>query len=164
MGKLIQGQNDLTTWCNNHGEQGKRLLQEWTGIDENENPVDINIISYGSYKKMQWKCRDCNNIWEAKVKNRTSGNGCPQCVNHNGTSYPEQFLYQSLKQIFTEAENRYKALKNIYSHGIEFDIAIPIKIDGCRAVCIEYSPTNWHSGKGDINELKREICKQYRSN
>lgn len=156
-----QGKNDLFTWCNNHGEQGERLLQEWTGKDENENPIDINIISYGSRKKVQWKCKKCENKWMAQVASRITGRGCPQCANHYGTSYPEQFIYQALKQIFPAAENRYKALKNIYSHGIEFDIAIPVEIDGYKAVCIEFSPTYWHKGKEERDQLKKEICQQY---
>lgn len=159
-GKKVSDKNSLINWCINNGNYGQQLLQEWKGVDENENLVNINTVSYASAKRMQWKCKNKHN-WIATIANRTNRrSGCPYCIN-KGTSYPEQFLYQAIKQIFSAAENRYKALKNIYSHGIEFDIAIPVEIDGYKAICIEYSPTSWHSSKEDIDNIKREICQQY---
>lgn len=42
----------LLDWCKQNVEQGNRILNEWTGIDIENNRVDITKISYGSNKKM----------------------------------------------------------------------------------------------------------------
>lgn len=67
----------------------------------------------------------------------------------SGTSYPEQFLFRSLNQIF-EAENRKKEPEI----GLEFDIKI--KELNLR---IEYSGDYWHIGREKNDELRRVYCK-----
>lgn len=154
-----KGQNDLSTWCKNNDAWGELIQKEWTGITEDNEHIDIIDISFASTKKLLWIC-DKKHEWWASPHERTKKRRCPLC-NTSQTSYPEQFIYHALKQIFPETENRYKALKNIYPQGIEFDIAIPIEIDGYKAVCIEYSSTFWHEGREEKDKFKKEICKQY---
>ena len=43
MGRLVVGENDLKTWCENNGELGKRLIEEWVGLDENGNQVVLYV-------------------------------------------------------------------------------------------------------------------------
>ncbi len=68
------------------------MISEWS--EDNEiNPMDI---SYGSNKKIIWK-GSCGHIWEASIKNRGRGSGCPYCsgnkvlkgFNDLETLYPE---------------------------------------------------------------------------
>ena len=88
------------------------------------------------------------------VNGRTSlKQGCPYC-NTRGTSYQEQFIYHSLKQIYPSAENRCRVLKSIQNHqGVEFDIGVSE-----IPLCIEYSSTYWRREERD--QYKEELCEQ----
>ena len=80
--KLKVGKNDLLTWCNNNGEYGKSLIEQFTGIQENGQTTSINSIAYGSSIKLQWIC-SCNkkHKWLAEVRTRTlAKSGCPYCT------------------------------------------------------------------------------------
>ncbi len=153
--KPKKGLNDLETWCLNNGSFGEQLKSEWTGICEDGAHYKIDEVSFGSYKKFKWKCSK-RHEWLANVKDRTrQRQGCPCCTNI-GTSYPEQFIYHSLKQIYPNTENRCKVLKSQQNtHGVEFDIGIPD-----IPLCIEYSPTYWHEGKEERDQYKKELCEQ----
>lgn len=67
----------------------------------------------------------------------------------SGTSYPEQFLFRSLSQVF-EAVNKTKEP----DIGLEFDIIVPE-----LNLRIEYSGEYWHQGREMNDELKRVYCK-----
>lgn len=72
-------------------------------------------------------------------------------INENfiaGTSFPEQFLYRSLLQIFPETINRYKDSTNNY----EYDIVV-LRLN----LFMEYQGVYWHSSedKQDRDEIKR---------
>ena len=55
-------------------EKHPELVQEWS--DENEaRPEEV---SYGSNKRILWRA-SCGHSWEATVKNRGNGSGCPFC-------------------------------------------------------------------------------------
>lgn len=289
MAKLIVGENDLLTWCKNNGEWGQKLIDEWFGQYEDGTPVAMDEISYGSKKKVKWKCIDghiwdatckdrtlqkygclicsghkiikgvndletthpilvkdwdinntlkscqvtcgshykanwvcaeCGHKWNAVVKNRVSGNGCPECTKrklaefnrtpkfeesleykypdiaaewdyekndkapnevfaHSGdkvwwkclkghswetriadrtskngtgcphcsyysTSYPEQYLYCSIKQIWSDTKNRAHDIDNL-----EIDI---LNVE--HKLCIEYSGTIWHEGKDSTIKIQ----------
>lgn len=144
-----KGINDLFSWCENHGEYGVYLKSEWTGIGVDGEIVEMSEISKGSSKKMLWRCNICGGEWSATLNSRTGKQktGCRNC-NTRSTSYPEQFIYHSLKQVFPDAVSRGKL------EGYEYDIIIP-SID----VYIEYSPTFTHAKKIERDELKASICK-----
>ena len=65
----IKGETDMATL---HPE----LLDEW---DYERNTVSPDTISCGSHYRAHWICRDCGHTWEAEVKSRTIGCGCPRC-------------------------------------------------------------------------------------
>ena len=69
MGKLIKGTNDLLTI---DPELAKELC-----FDKN-SPLTASDISYGSHKKVWWKCIK-GHEWLSSPHNRRSGNGCPYC-------------------------------------------------------------------------------------
>lgn len=148
-GKKVSEKNSLKTWCEQNGELGKSIMKEWVGLDKSYNAVKMHEVPYGSHKKVQWKCSK-GHEWVAQILSRTScKSGCPYC-NSYSTSFPEQFIFHSLKQIYKDAITRGKY------QGYEYDITIP-KL----RLCIEYSGINWHIGKLDRDEEKSNLCKKY---
>ena len=152
---LKPGINDLYTWCLNNSAYGNQIIQEWTGLDEDDNAVDMNKITYGSGRKVKWQCKN-NHTWIECVDYRTCKLACcPYCSKY-GTSYIEQFIYWTLKQLYPNTENRCRVLKSPENpKGIEFDIGVPD-----IPLCIEYSPTYWHNGKEKYDNYKKGLCEQ----
>ena len=67
MRKIIIGQNDL--------------YSSFSEIAKEADGWDTKSVSYGSAKKMLWRCRE-GHKWEATIKSRTClGRGCPYCSN-----------------------------------------------------------------------------------
>ena len=74
-------------------EVSPHLLTEWS---EKNVGVDPEEISFGSGYKAWWKC-DKGHEWQAEVKARVKGGGCPYCKGYKpikgetdlGTLYPE---------------------------------------------------------------------------
>lgn len=53
------------------------LMAEW---DWNKNQsLCPDKISYGSHKRAWWICSTCGNEWDAVIKQRVYGTGCPKC-------------------------------------------------------------------------------------
>ena len=69
--RIIPGINDLLTL-------EPELSKEWS--DRNK-PFDPTMIGPGSHKKVIWHGK-CGHEWEAPVRNRVKGAGCPYC-SHN---------------------------------------------------------------------------------
>lgn len=151
----LSEENSLKSWCLSKGSWGKQLVKEWTGECIDGEHYEMNEVARASRKKFKWICSE-GHEWYAKVNNRTlCKSGCPYC-NNQGTSYPEQFVYHSLKQIYPNTQNRCRVLKSQENpKDIEFDIAIPD-----IPLCIEYSPTYWHEGREERDQYKKDLCKQ----
>ena len=154
-GRYVSSENSLNKWCLNNGSFGKQLMVEWTGECDDGTHYSIDEIARASNKKFKWICSK-DHSWYTGIVSRTGyKTSCPYC-NNIGTSYPEQFIYHSLKQIFPNTENRCKVLKSPQNpQGIEFDIGIPE-----ISLCIEYSPTRWHKGKEERDQYKKDICQK----
>lgn len=108
----IIGENDLFTL---HRE----IALEWN-YELNKDLIP-EYVSENSGRKVWWKCKTCGNSWEAVIRSRTRGTGCPYCVGKrpiirksdmstlypniaaeadheiNGTQTPEQFTAYSSK-------------------------------------------------------------------
>ena len=56
------------------------LMAEWNWEKNNELGLDPNKITYGSNKKVWWKCKR-GHEWEATISSRAFGNNCPYCSN-----------------------------------------------------------------------------------
>lgn len=70
MKKTIVGIDDLAT-------TNPSILEEW---NYEKNTLLPTLLSYGSSRKVWWKCKKCGNEWEATPRNRIKGGtGCPQC-------------------------------------------------------------------------------------
>lgn len=98
-------------WCNKN-EFGKIILEEWTGLDENRQPIDINNFTQGSGKKVIWRCHNCKNEWAAVINNRISyRSGCRKC-NPGGYSIP---IKTSLLDWCNEHSERGERLKSEFT-------------------------------------------------
>lgn len=151
-GKIcIPGKNDLETYCKQHPKLDY-ILNEFTGLDKNKNDIKPSEIARGSAKEIYWKCRTCHKIWLAAPHDRTGTiqRGCPHCAENLFTSFPEQFIYNCLKQLFPNTLSRVKDS----IHHYEYDIAVP-EIN----LCIEYSGYTWHKNKLERDKLKEKHCK-----
>ena len=81
---------------NRYISENKELMQEWDW-EANAN-LDPAKLTYGSNKKVWWKCPKCGGKWQATVCDRTreSKTGCPYCAsqkvlagfNDLATKYP----------------------------------------------------------------------------
>lgn len=66
----------LTAFC--HTRNRTELLAQW---DRQANlPLTPEAISYGSTKKVWWRC-NLGHEWQAEIRSRTDGCGCPVCAN-----------------------------------------------------------------------------------
>ena len=85
--KVLAGYNDLAT-------TGPQIAMEWDY--EKNSPLTPNDITSKSGKKVWWKCKN-GHSWDAIIKSRTSGTGCPICsnkriepgINDLATLYPD---------------------------------------------------------------------------
>lgn len=155
-GRQVCTENSLLTYCEQNGEWGQQLIDEWTGLDSEGNIIEMDKVTKMSSKKPLWRCKN-GHIWPATIANRTANKTfCPYC-NTRSTSYPEQFIYWSLSQLYPDTENRYLTFQSEQNpKGIEYDIAIPE-----LPLYIEYSPTYWHNSKKEIDKNKKELCEQH---
>lgn len=65
-----EGFNDLSTKC-------PQLVDEWD-YDKNVELLPSQVTP-GSHRKVWWICSNCGHSWEATIKNRVNGTGCPNC-------------------------------------------------------------------------------------
>ena len=74
--------HNLRKWCEDNGEYGQKLIEEWAEPD-----VDMKDVMHGTKKKLLWRCSaGCMEdgqplTWEASGNNRTGTKrqGCPGC-------------------------------------------------------------------------------------
>ena len=154
--KVVEGKNDLYTWANKEGNViGQELLNQWDYEKNLADGIDIHKIGKAYDKKAWFKCTKCNKLRQQVVCDFTRGIGCYNC-SKKSTSYPEQYIYYTFKQLFETTENRVKLFKDEYKNGLEFDVYVPeLKL------CIEYSPTYWHKDKiHERDKLKETVCIQ----
>jgi len=81
------GQGSGCTYCSGHrvgddnnlGVKLPELAKEWHPT-KNGNLTARDVVP-GSHKQVWWKCRKKGHEWEASLKNRVKGRGCPYCSN-----------------------------------------------------------------------------------
>lgn len=133
--KILPGFNDLGTLDPN-------LAKEWHSVKNgNLQPTDVGI---GSNKKVWWIC-DYGHEWQASIRNRHGGRGCPICNAEGHTSFPEQAVYYYIKRHFPDAVNR------DISFNMELDVYIPSIRTG-----IEYDGSVYHSTPEKIERDKKK--------
>ena len=84
--KLIQGVNDLKTWCKKNNRLD--LLTEW----DPSNVITPDCISYGSHMVVKWICKQGHH-YEKNIYSRCKGTGCSACsginFKHRGKLFEE---------------------------------------------------------------------------
>jgi glutaredoxin len=69
--KALKGYNDLAT-------TNPELAKEWHPTENGD--LTPNDVTRGSSKKIWWKCKK-GHEWQATIKSRSNGVGCPYCSN-----------------------------------------------------------------------------------
>lgn len=149
--EALKNDNDLQTWCEQNGEYGQKIIDEWD-YAKNRSVLGITMKDVSVHSKLQvfFKCRRCGYEYRKKVGSVTYHRcGCGKC-GKQGTSYPEQFLYYALKQVDNETCNREKLF-----NGYEYDIVIM-----SRKICIEYNGCYYHKWSKDRDKIKSDLCKE----
>lgn len=61
------------------------LMKEWDYTSEINKKLDVNRLTVGSGRKVDWICSVCGHRWSAHIYNRASnGVGCPKCGHNRG--------------------------------------------------------------------------------
>lgn len=140
------------------------ISKEW---NYKKNKLKPTEVTYGSKKKVWWKCKKCYWEWESTVLGRKYGSGCPRCNESKGEKLVSQVLDQL--QVRYKREYKFKELGNY-----RFDFALFRKYKRKPYAIIEYHGTQHYqvvdfSGKNKIraeNQFKKikfndKIKKQY---
>lgn len=122
---IVEGFNDFTT-------THSKLASQWHPTKNNSlKPEDF---TYGSSQKIWWVC-DKGHEWETKILTRSSGFGCPYCVNPTYVSKTEKEITDYLISLNVKVETQVRHLINK-----ELDIYLPD-----QKIAIEYNGLYWHS-------------------
>lgn len=77
----------LKEWCEENGEYGSSLASQYVGTTESGGHYEITEITYGSKRKVLWRCPKGHEYF-AVVGNRTTNHsGCLQCMIDNNICY-----------------------------------------------------------------------------
>lgn len=57
----------------------QELMSEWDWDKNNAMGLDPKEVSFGSAKKVWWKCAN-GHLWETSPNHRSRGSGCPTCA------------------------------------------------------------------------------------
>lgn len=137
--KILIGYNDLQT-------VNPALAKEWNFEKNNElTPKDVTA---NSDKKVWWRCKK-GHEWQAIIKSRNDGRGCPVCNSERSTSFPEYAIVYYLKKYGLDVVHLYR------KRGYELDIFIPSK-----KIAIEYDGYFWHKNKTEKDLEKNLRCKK----
>lgn len=73
---MVKASQSFSQWCKTNNPE---LLEQW---DTSKNTIDPNVVGFGSHKHAWWIC-NLGHSWEAEIKGRCRGNGCPVCSGHS---------------------------------------------------------------------------------
>lgn len=142
MPRLIQGYNDLQTYCEQNNLHD--ILNQYS----KDNILKPNEIARRSHIKVKWNCPKCGREYEATPDHRTDPKhptSCPYC-NKSSTSMPELIIYNYFRQIYNKTQHRNREL------GFELDVVVPeIK------VAIEYDGILYHGIELSYSEKAKNI-------
>lgn len=89
---LNKGKKYVCPKCNSFGYKFPDLLYKWDYSKNTKSPLEY---SWGSEKKVWWKCNDCNNSWKSTVASGIKNN-CQKCnLFHN-----EQIMIKIMEEIY----------------------------------------------------------------
>ncbi len=84
------------------------IAKDWHPTKNNNLLPDD--VSWGSGKKVWWKCQNCGYEWETTIYSRTKGKGCPKCSSPKGEKRIFDFLNE--KNISYISQYRFDDCKN----------------------------------------------------
>lgn len=156
---------------NNWRTFGKQIFLDYTGISTDKDRrtvtelIDIRHMYLAKHKLMLWRCSHCGFTWVTSLKIRLDGGcRCKNCKHKikytldkniklekigSGTSFEEQFIFYSLKQLYPKTMSRAKDKRL----NLEYDIVVPE-----LNLCIEHSAYGWHKYNLDRDKLKEDNC------
>lgn len=119
------------------------LLEEWD-YEKNEDGPETYTIK--SSKMVFWKCKKCDNCWQARIVNRTrkyekknkdkarfsTKKHCPMCDSF-GALYPEiakEWSNKNTKTVFEVGRSKYLAIWECKKCGFEWSAEICSRING----------------------------------
>lgn len=141
--RVLKGYNDLATI-------NPKVVAEWhPKLNEGLTPYEFTA---NSGKKVWWIC-PVGHEYQAVIRDRNQGTGCPSCNHIRQTSFGEQAVLYYVRKLYPDAVGRYK---KIFTHDMELDVYIPsIKLG------IEFDGCGWHNNKvvTDREIRKYKICK-----
>lgn len=130
----------------NHALKNDEFITRLSAI----NPYVIPLEEYKRQDQhIKCKCSRCGHVWSVTPGALLGGNGCPGCC-HTATSYFEQFLLLSLRDVLGEEHVLSRDRKTI---GTELDIYIPEK-----NVAFEYGSWFYHKNRISNDLKKLEKC------
>ena len=127
------------------------LVKEWAS----DNILDIQKITIGSSKKAIWH-GSCGHEWEAVIKNRVQGSGCPYCsgnkllkgFNDLTTTYPEIMEEWSEKNTINPETISALSLELVWWKckccGYEWQARVKTKINGTECPNCRHQKTLKH--------------------
>lgn len=137
---------------NNRGKTGVKSFDVYQKELAEINPrIDVSGYYQNNKSLIHCICKRCGHEWDARAYSLLQGHGCPRCAK-SGTSFMEQFIYESLKAVLGEQSVLSRDRKTI---GKELDIIIPER-------SIAFEPGNWflHEKRIEKDRTKRELCKE----
>ena len=137
--KVVSGINDLASQC-------PKAAAMWSS----KNKFSASEVTVGNGKKAFFKCSDCGQEFEAKIKDvvRSVGNGFTGCYDCsmkriNAISKPECFVVRLMLAFAGEngIANPFSDVRNILGEnsllGLDF-------VDHIQKLCGEYNGSAWH--------------------
>lgn len=134
------------------------IMGEW---DFEKNIISPNEITAGFDGKTWWKCKKCNNSWQALTYNRTSKNhpqGCPKCAKGQTSSRGEKEILSFLQKNFNGEIITHGRITGAHGKQYELDMHIPEK-----KIAIEFNGVYYHSEKfvaKNYHHDKYMVCKE----
>ena len=158
----------LADYCRRTGNDA--LLKEWNSARNKE--VNSSSLSYGSKRKIWWHCAK-GHEWQATVKSRVEGTGCPVCANRallpgendlftrcpelasqwhsskNGALTPNQVLFGSHRKVWWRCKKGHEWQARIASR-TQFGAGCPV----CSGKAVI-------SGENDLARLFPNVANQW---
>jgi very-short-patch-repair endonuclease len=122
------------------------LTKEW---DYERNDSVPSEIFPGTHDFAWWICHNCDHRWDAEIKSRTLGNGCPNCDSSKGEKRIEKFLIEN-DVCYIYEYNKFTDCR--YKRQLSFDFYLPD-----YGLCIEYDGSIHFEDKFDNPKEFKEV-------
>ena len=121
--------------------ENAQLMAEWNWEKNNERDFDPETLTFGSNKKVWWKCPK-EHEWQASIKERKNGRGCPYCA---GNSVLKG--YNDLQTLNPDLANEWNFEKN--------DVLTPIDVTPGSNKKVWWKCSKGHEWQATISNRNR---------